>query len=245
MPHRSWGMVLVLGTFFGPSAAAQVRQVSGTVTNAQTGQGIAEATIAVQGTRIVAQTGADGRYSVNAPDDTLTLVFRAIGFRSLTDTLPPEVATADVTLEPDIFNLEEVVVTGQSTGIERQNLPNAVATVSGSELTRAPTGTLESALQGKIPGALIQANSGAPGGGIQLNLRGVSTINAGSDPLFVVDGVVISNEAIPNGADAVTQAQAGGNPRNQDNPVNRIAAHGRRRFMRDFAESRPGTRTTR
>ena len=223
MPHRLWVMVLALGILFGPSAAAQVRQVSGTVTNAQTGQGIGEATIAVQGTRIVAQTGPDGRYSVNAPDDTLTLVFRAIGFRSLTDTLPPGVSTADVSLEPDIFNLEEVVVTGQSTGIERQNLPNAVATVSGSELTRAPTGTLESALQGKIPGALIQANSGAPGGGIQVNLRGVSTINAGSDPLFVVDGVVISNEAIPNGADAVTQAQAGGNPRNQDNPTNRIA----------------------
>jgi TonB-linked SusC/RagA family outer membrane protein len=223
MTHRWWGMVVALGTLVSPSAVAQVRTVNGTVTNAQTGQGIAEATISVQGTRIVAQTGPDGRYSVNAPDDTLTLVFRAIGFRSQTDTLLMDVATADVSLEPDIFKLEEVVVTGQSTGIERQNLPNAVATVSGSELTRAPTGTLESALQGKIPGALIQANSGAPGGGMQVNLRGVSTINAGSDPLFVVDGVVISNEAIPNGADAVTAAQAGGNPRNQDNPTNRIA----------------------
>jgi len=223
MTHRWWGMVVALGTLVAPSAVAQVRTVNGMVTNAQTGQGIAEATISVQGTRIVAQTGPDGRYSLNAPDDTLTVVFRAIGFRSQTDTLLMDVATADVSLEPDIFKLEEVVVTGQSTGIERQNLPNAVATVSGSELTRAPTGTLESALQGKIPGALIQANSGAPGGGMQVNLRGVSTITAGSDPLFVVDGVVISNEAIPNGADAVTQAQAGGNPRNQDNPTNRIA----------------------
>jgi TonB-linked SusC/RagA family outer membrane protein len=216
-------MVLALGTLLAPSASAQVRQVTGTVTNSQTGQGISEATIAVQGTRIVVQAGPDGRFSLNAPDNTLTLVVRAIGFRSSTDTIPPGVSTADVALEPDIFKLEEVVVTGQSTGIEKQNLPNAVATVSGSELTRAPTGTLESALQGKIPGALIQANSGAPGGGIQVNLRGVSTINAGTDPLFVVDGVVISNEAIPNGADAVTQAQAGGNPRNQDNPTNRIA----------------------
>jgi TonB-dependent starch-binding outer membrane protein SusC len=223
MVHRWWGMVIALGTLVSPSAAAQVRQVAGTVTNSQTGQGIAEATIAVQGTRIVAQGGPDGRYSLNAPDDTLTLVVRAIGFRSHTDTIPPGVGTVDVVLEPDIFKLEEVVVTGQSTGIEKQNLPNAVATVSGSELTRAPTGTLESALQGKIPGALIQSNSGAPGGGIQVNLRGVSTINAGSDPLFVVDGVVLSNEAIPNGADAVTQAQVGGNPRNQDNPTNRIA----------------------
>jgi TonB-linked SusC/RagA family outer membrane protein len=216
-------MVIALGTLVPPAALAQVRQVAGTVTNAQTGQGVAEATIAVQGTRIVAQTGSDGRYSLNAPEGTLILVTRAIGFRSHTDTIPPEVATADISLEPDAFKLEEVVVTGQSTGIEKQNLPNAVATVSGSELTRAPTGTLESALQGKIPGALIQSNSGAPGGGIQVNLRGVSTINAGTDPLFVVDGIVISNDAIPNGADAVTAAQAGGNPRNQDNPTNRIA----------------------
>ena len=223
MAHRWWGMVFALGTLVGPPAAAQVRQVSGAVTNLQTGEGIAEATIAVQGTRIVAQTGPDGRYSLNAPDDTLTLVVRAIGFRSQTQTLPMDATTANVGLEPDIFKLEEVVVSGQSTGLERQNLPNAVATVSGSEITRAPTGTLESALQGKIPGALIQANSGAPGGGIQVSLRGVSTINASTDPLFVVDGVVISNDAIPNGADAVTAAQAGGNPRNQDNPTNRIA----------------------
>jgi len=223
MAHRWWGMVIALGTLVSPSAMAQVRQVAGQVTNSQTGQGVAEATIAVQGTRIVAQTGADGRYSLNAPANTLILVTRAIGFKSHTDTIPLGVETADVTLETDIFRLEEVVVTGQSTGIQKQNLPNAVATVSGSELTRAPTGTLESALQGKIPGALIQANSGAPGGGIQVNLRGVSTINAQTDPLFVIDGIVVSNEAIPNGADAVTGAQSGGNPRNQDNPTNRIA----------------------
>ncbi|MGZ8756081.1 MAG: TonB-dependent receptor domain-containing protein, partial [Acidimicrobiia bacterium] len=108
-------------------------------------------------------------------------------------------------------------------GVERQNLPNAVATVSASELSRAPAPTLESALQGKIPGAYIQANSGAPGGGYQLNLRGVSTINASVDPLYVVDGIVVSNNAIPNGQNAVSCAQCGGNPRNQDNAVNRIA----------------------
>ncbi len=160
---------------------------------------------------------------MNAPAGPLAVVVRGIGFRRRELTVPFDTETVNVALEPDIFKLEEVVVTGQSTGIERQNLPNAVATVSGSELTRAPTGTIESALQGKIPGALIQANSGAPGGGMQVNLRGVSTINASADPIWVIDGIVVSNEAIPNGADAVTQAQAGGNPRNQDNPTNRIA----------------------
>ncbi len=223
MPQRWWGLLVALAFSLTADAAAQVRQVSGRVTNAQTGEGIPEATIAVTGTRIVAQTGQDGRFSLNAPAGPLALVVRGIGFRRQEVSVPFDQETVAVTLEPDIFKLEEVVVTGQSTGIERQNLPNAVATVSGSELTRAPTGTIESALQGKIPGALVQANSGAPGGGMQVNLRGVSTINASADPIWVIDGIVVSNDAIPNGADAVTQAQAGGTPRNQDNPTNRIA----------------------
>src|SRR5712691_8954919 len=191
MTQRALGILfsLTIGLVGVPSISAQVRQVTGRVTNSQTEQGLGEATIAVEGTRIVVQTAGDGRYSLNAPEGDLTLVVRAIGFKRAQLAVPAGQATADVALEPDPFHLEEVVVTGQSTGIEKQNLPNAVATVSSDELTRAPTGTLESALQGKIPGALIQANSGAPGGGIQVNLRGVSTINAQVDPLWVVDGI--------------------------------------------------------
>ena len=204
-------------------AAAQVRQVSGRVTNSETNQGLAGATVAVSGTGIVAETNNQGNYTVNLPDGDQTLVVRAIGFKRQQVSLGAGQSTADVALEPDVFKLQEIVITGQVTGQARQNLPNAVATVDAGELTRAPTQTLEGALQGKIPGALIQANSGAPGGGYQLNLRGVSTINGSVDPLYVVDGIVISNAAIPNGANAVTQAQAGGNPRNQDNAVNRIA----------------------
>jgi TonB-dependent starch-binding outer membrane protein SusC len=214
----------VLFTLLGAQLlSAQVRQINGRVTNASTGEGLSEATIAVNGTSIVAQSGNDGRYVLNAPDGDQTLVVRAIGYKRREIQVPAAQGTAEVALEPDVFKLEEIVITGQATGVERQNLPNAVATVDAADISRAPTPTLESALQGKIPGALIQANSGAPGGGIQLNLRGVSTINASVDPLFVVDGIVISNAAIPNGANAVTAAQAGGNPRNQDNPVNRLA----------------------
>jgi TonB-linked SusC/RagA family outer membrane protein len=223
MTLRVWGIFFSFCFLSVQVAGAQVRQVSGRVTNAETGQGLSEATISVSGTRIVAQTGNEGNYILNAPDGDLTLVVRAIGYKRREVSVPASQATADVTLDPDVFKLEEMVITGQVTGVERQNLPNAVATVDAADITRAPTPTLESALQGKIPGALIQANSGAPGGGIQLNLRGISTINASVDPLFVVDGIVVSNAAIPNGANAVTLAQSGGNPRNQDNPVNRLA----------------------
>jgi TonB-linked SusC/RagA family outer membrane protein len=223
MTQRVWGTFFSLTLLSVQLGMAQVRQVSGRVTNAETGQGLSEATVSVTGTRIVAQTGNDGNYVLNAPDGDLGLVVRAIGYKRQDVSVPAARSTADVALQPDVFKLEEIVITGQATGVERQNLPNAVATVAGSELNRAPTQTVEGALQGKIPGALIQANSGAPGGGFQLNLRGVSTIIGSVDPLFVVDGIVVSNAAIPNGANAVTAAQAGGNPRNQDNPVNRIA----------------------
>src|SRR6187549_2856371 len=223
MALRVCGTSVLFAILSAQFAAAQVRQISGRVTNTQTQEGVPEATIAVIGTQIVAQTNNQGMYQLNAPDGDVSLVVRAIGFKRQQLAVPAAQPTADVALEPDAFNLQEIVITGQATGVERQNLPNAVATVSGSELNRAPAQTLESSLQGKIPGAYIQANPGAPGGGYQLNLRGVSTINASVDPLYVVDGIVVSNAAIPNGQNAVSCAQCGGNPRNQDNPTNRIA----------------------
>ena len=225
MAQRMVGVVvslLLLG--LGVQAGnAQVRQISGRITNAQTEQGVSEATIAVLGTQIVAQADNEGRFTLNAPAGLANLVIRGIGYKRQQVTVGADQHTVAVALEPDVFKLEEIVITGQATGVQQRNLPNAVSTVSAGELTRAPTATIESALQGKIPGATIQANSGAPGGGIQVNLRGVSTIIGDIEPLYVVDGIAVSDVAIPNGANAVTQAQAGGNPRNQDNAVNRIA----------------------
>src|SRR5512144_2807404 len=224
MAQRVYGVVSLFLLLLGVrSGEAQVRQITGRITNAQTEQGLPEATIAVIGTQIVAQAGNDGQFVLNAPERHTTLVVRAIRYKRQQLTVPLDQQTVDVALEPDVFKLEEIVITGQATGVEKRNLANAVATVDAGELTRAPTSTIESALQGKIPGATIQANSGAPGGGLQVNLRGVSTIIGDLEPLYVVDGIAVSDVAIPNGANAVTQAQAGGNPRNQDNAVNRIA----------------------
>jgi TonB-dependent SusC/RagA subfamily outer membrane receptor len=223
MASRLLGFCLLFAFLTASPALAQVRALTGRVTNQETGAPVSEAVISVDRSGISARTGSDGRFSMNVPEGDQTLTILAIGYKRQNVTAPTGMKQVSVTLEPDPFKLEEVVVTGQSTGIQRQNLPNAVATVGADELTRAPTSTLESAMQGKIPGALIQQNSGAPGGGIQVNLRGVSTINAGTEPLWVVDGIVVSNAAIPNGQNAVSCAQCGGNPRNQDNPTNRIA----------------------
>jgi hypothetical protein len=156
MTLRVWGTLLSLCLLSVQVVSAQVRQITGRVTNSANQEGLPEASIAVSGTGIVAGTNNRGNYVLNAPAGDVNLVVRAIGYKRQQVTVPASQTTADVALEPDVFKLEEIVITGQATGVERQNLPNAVATVSGSELTRAPAPTIESALQGKIPGANIQ-----------------------------------------------------------------------------------------
>jgi TonB-linked SusC/RagA family outer membrane protein len=222
-PRLVW-LALAFGMVSGASLAAQTRALTGTVTDSATGAAVAGASVTVQGTRLGAYTKDNGAFViVNAPEGDLTLQVRFIGYKRRTVAVGADENTVEIPLARDFLKLEEIVVTGQATGVEKQNLPNAVATVNADELQRAHAQTLESALQGKVPGAYIQENGGAPGGGIQVNLRGISTINAGSDPLFVVDGIAISDAAIANGQNAVTAASAGGNASNQDNPTNRLA----------------------
>jgi TonB-linked SusC/RagA family outer membrane protein len=219
-----WLALAGLASMAGSSLAAQVRVLTGTVTDSATGAPIAGVTVTIPGTRLGAYGRDNGTFLItNVPAGPVSLVVRSIGYKRRTVTVAEDVNAVEIWMVRDFLRLEEIVVTGQGTGVQKLNLPNAVATVGADELLRTPAPTLEAALQGKVPGAYIQANGGAPGGGIQLNLRGISTINAGADPLFVVDGIVISNSSIPNGQNAVTAAAAGGNASNQDNPTNRLA----------------------
>ncbi len=217
------GAVVVLLALGARDALAQARVITGKVTSAQTGQPVGGATVSVLGTVIVAVSNVQGEYSLAAPEGAVNILSRSIGYKRKQVSVAADQSTANIGLDQDIFNLEAVVVTGQATSVEQKNLANAVTTVTGTALNGAPTSTIEGALQGKIPGALIQDNSGAPGGGAQINLRGVSTINGSADPVIVVDGMIISNAAIANNMNAITNAAGGGNASNQDNPVNRIA----------------------
>jgi TonB-linked SusC/RagA family outer membrane protein len=206
-------------------AAAQTRTLTGTVTDALTGQPLEGARISVRGTPLAATTSAAGQFTIGAaPAGSITVTIRRIGNNPEEIVLPPGQNEFRVSLTRDPLRLSDVVVTGQATGVERRNLANAVATVSGEEVSRVSAQTVEQALQGKVVGASIQSNSGAPGGGMQMRLRGVTSINGSSEPLYVVDGVVMSNVAIPSNQNAVTKSTQGSNPSlTQDNQVNRIA----------------------
>jgi TonB-linked SusC/RagA family outer membrane protein len=204
-------------------AAKQGRVITGRVFDNNSKQGLPSVQVLIKGTLIGRPTKDDGTYSLPVPSGPLTLVFRRIGYIAIERPVTADETTVDVGLLPDVLKLEQTVVTGQATGVSKKNLANDVSVVNADELNEVQTQTLEQSLQGKVAGADIQSNSGAPGGGMQVRLRGVSSIIGSSDPLYVVDGVIISNAAIAPGTNAITKASGTTIGSNEDNATNRLA----------------------
>jgi TonB-dependent starch-binding outer membrane protein SusC len=213
------------------TVAAQNRTISGRVVGSGgeplVGAEVSLSTGAVAAagrTAISTISGTNGTFTLQVPQGAVTLSVRMLGFSQSTVTVPADQSTVTVQLETDPLRLDELVITGQATGVQRRNLANAVATVSADQLNVVPNASVENMLSGKVAGADIQMNSGAPGGGNQVSLRGVSTIFGSATPLYVIDGVVVSDLAIPGGANTVTNAGGSANiASNQDNAPNRIA----------------------
>ena len=203
---------------------ASAQTVSGVVTEARSGEPIPGATILVVGTSVGMQSGLDGQYELALPPGERTVSFSFVGYRTQEYEIEDGQTRLDVALEEDLLGLDEVVVAGLGSSVTRENSALSVETISARELAEVSVPqTLDGALNGKITGAVVNQNSGAPGGGVNIRLRGITTINGASQPLYVVDGVIISNDAVSNGINAVTAAASGGNASNQDNPANRIA----------------------
>ncbi|MFT3933600.1 MAG: SusC/RagA family TonB-linked outer membrane protein [Chitinophagaceae bacterium] len=202
---------------------AQSKTVSGKITDNK-GNPVPNVSIVVQKTTQATITDRDGKFSINAPENA-SLTVSSIGFKTQIISASAFSNGATIALDEDVARLDEVVVTGLATSVKRRNLANAVATISSKELNGvAPAQTFDAALNGKIPGAYINANSGAPGGGISVKLRGVTSVFGNTQPLYVVDGVFIDNTATSAGINAITSSTAGGAPTSsQDNPSSRIA----------------------
>jgi TonB-dependent SusC/RagA subfamily outer membrane receptor len=184
------------------ATAQQSGTVRGRVTEQQSGSPIAEAQVAIDAisVRIGTVTRATGEYTlVNVPAGSHTLVVRRLGYavqRRAITVAPGETVTADFTLATATTTLGEIVVTGTAAPTERRALGTSVASVDSSMIARAQASTIEQALQGKMAGAQITQNSGNPGGGgISVRLRGTSSFISGSDPLYIVDGVIVDNSS--------------------------------------------------
>lgn len=202
--------------------SAQDRRITGLITRQGAGTPLEGVEISVIGpTRgQTVRSGADGRYAISAPTGDARLQVRLIGYKRVEFTVPAAQGTADFALAQDVFKLDEVVVSGQATTIERRSATTSVALVTSEELRRVPVPTVEASLTGKITGVNLQTNSGAPGGGIQMQIRGNNTVLGGFDPLYVVDGVIYSNAVVPGGRGLTNNAA---NAALEADAVNRLA----------------------
>jgi TonB-linked SusC/RagA family outer membrane protein len=201
---------------------AQVN-VSGTVTDSRNSP-ISGASVKLRNSNTGTITDASGKFSLSIPGAGGTIEISSVGYQPQSIQVTSNSNELAITLQDDISNLNEVVITGLATGMKRTNLAHAVATVSAKSLTGTTVQpTLDAALYGKFSGANISANSGAPGGGISIKLRGITSLVASSQPLFIVDGVYYDNSSIQAGLNLVSKAAGQGSTDFQDNPSNRVA----------------------
>ncbi|MEO1010957.1 MAG: carboxypeptidase-like regulatory domain-containing protein, partial [Bacteroidota bacterium] len=173
---------------------------SGTVTDAGNDIPIPSASVVLENLSIGASADFDGNYAFTATlsEGEYVLVASSLGYS--TKRIPISLGssteiTTDITMSEDLLSLDEVVVTGTTVGVNKRTLGNAISSVKAEDLVNNGATAVDQAISGKITGALVQQNSGDPAGGISIRLRGPSTVLGNSDPLYIVDGILISNSS--------------------------------------------------
>ena len=210
---------LLLLALCGTSAFAQTREITGRVTSTATGQPLSGAVVGVAGQPSGVRTNERGEFRLPVPAGDVNVAVRAIGYKRAIQRVSSSSSSAEFALEKDVLELEGVIVTGAATSIERRNAATAVSVVNSEALHRVPAPSLESALQGKVIGASINMNNGAPGGGGQIQIRGASSLIGRIEPLIIVDGVSISNAQRSNRMAVVTGSLNAA----EENSTNRLA----------------------
>jgi len=171
--------------FFG-TALAQNPTVNGRVTD-EKGDPISGASIQVKGTRTGASANADGTFTIKAANGA-SLVISALGYESKTVAAA---ANVTVKLAADVKALSEVVVTGSGVATSRKKLGISTESISSAKLPIVPAASIDQALIGKIPGAQISSISGNPGDQVNIVLRGINSVQGGTRPLVLLDGVEV------------------------------------------------------
>lgn len=165
--------------------------------------------VLLEGTTSGTISDSEGNYQLGVTTDqrSARIVFSSIGYTLQTQQVElgaEETITLDVILDDDVTQLDEVLVTGSTLRTNKRELGNSITSVNSKALENSGASNLFSALQGKVPGAQITQNSGDPAGGITIRLRGVKSLQGNSDPLYVIDGVVVSNSTVNVSQTALT-----------------------------------------
>ncbi len=196
---------------------AQTKTISGKVTSPEN-EGVPGVNVLLKGTNVGTATKADGTYQISVPDKSGTLVFSFIGYKTA-DVEIGNQSTINIQLEADLVNLNEVVVTANAIVREKKELGYAVSTIGGAELVKARDPNVLNSMAGRIAGVRISQQSGTVGGSSRVMIRGANSISSSSEPLFVVDGIPISNSSFNNSeTDVVTGGVDVGNRAGDLNP---------------------------
>jgi TonB-linked SusC/RagA family outer membrane protein len=193
IPKLSLLFFMLLCMVFHGVGFAQQKTISGTVTNQETKAPLAGVSVMVSGSQKGTQTDNNGRFTINAADGT-TLVFSYVGFLDF-ELKAEGQKNISIALATNVKGLSEVVVIGYGTQ-RKKDLTGSVATVTSKDFQKGVITTPEQMIAGKIPGVSIISNSGAPGSGSTIRIRGGSSLRASNDPLIVVDGVPLDNGGV-------------------------------------------------
>jgi len=183
----------ILATFI-INVYAQKRTITGLVTASSDGSTLPGVNIIVKGGSIGTVTDIDGKYSVTVGESDETLVFSFIGMKTREEKIGDR-HVINVELDQDALGLDEVVVTGTGALTKKKQLGNAISTIPAIDIQESGATSIGSALSGKLAGAQVMQNSGNPDGGISVRLRGASTVLGSSDPLYIIDGVIVNNDS--------------------------------------------------
>lgn len=164
--------------------------VTGTVTSSEDGLPVPGATVLVKGTIIGTATDLNGRYSINVLSGSDELVFSFVGLTTQ-EVAVNNRSSIDVVMTPEITALTEYVVTAYGDQTRRE-VTGAIASVKGEVFEDLPIQSFDRAMQGRVAGVQVTSNSGQPGGTLNVRIRGVGSINAGTAPLYIVDGVQVA-----------------------------------------------------
>ncbi|TRX59941.1 TonB-dependent receptor [Fulvivirga sp. M361] len=164
-------------------------KITGRVTDASNGESLPGVSIIIKGTATGTITDFDGNYNLDA-DVGQVLIFSFVGFSSEEVTVGSN-PVIDVSLSPDIKALQEVVVVGYGTQ-QRRDITGSVTSISSKKIKDLPVTSFENAIQGQLAGVQVTETSGEPGAGPTIRVRGLGSITAGNEPLYVVDGFPIS-----------------------------------------------------
>jgi TonB-linked SusC/RagA family outer membrane protein len=212
---------LVLCGLLLPFVLLAQSSVTGKVTDAA-GNPLAGATVVSRSTNSSVQTDGTGAFTIRVSGANPKITISYVGYATKTVDATDNVTVA---LTEDETKMSEIIVSGLGTTVKRSNAANSVGTISAKQLNGSTRPqTLDAAMQGKMPGAQISANSGAPGGGFSVRLRGVSSINLNSEPLYIIDGVYVNNAQNATGAGTGPFSGATGQTAGtQDQAPNRLA----------------------